>query len=147
MHLTLTSFPGKHIFMVTTCSWKVVRNSLCRGMDLMFCNAEQMQIHVNTDISTSHRHMFRQKVYNLTHRAFKIQLEEQINYVTEILSALINVKYSSFKGRDRKAFFFKAQASRSYGTLWQACYLLFLHGDRLKGNTKLYWTYFGFPPP
>lgn len=138
MHLTLTSFPGKHIFMVTTCSWKVVRNSLCRGMDLMFCNAEQMQIHVNTDISTSHRHMFRQKVYNLTHREFKIQLEEQINYVTEILLALINVKYSSFKGRDRKAFFFKAQASRSYGTLWQACYLLFLHGDRLKGNTKLY---------
>lgn len=75
----------------------------------MFSNAEQMQILVNTDISTSPSHMFRQKVYNLKHRAFKIQLEEQINYVTEILSALINVKYSSFKCKDRKAFFFKAQ--------------------------------------
>lgn len=84
-------------------------------MDLMFCNAEQMQIHVNTDISTLPRHMFRQKVYNLKHRAFKIQLEEQINYVTEILSALINVKYSSFKGRDRKAFSLKHRPAEAMG--------------------------------
>jgi len=82
---------------------------MCCGTDLMFSIAEQMQIHVNTDISTSPCQMLRQKVYNLKHQAFKIQLEVQINYVTEILSALINVKYSSFKGRERKAFFFKAQ--------------------------------------
>lgn len=94
--------------------------------------------------------MFRQKVYNLKHQAFKIQLEEQINYVTEILSALINVKYSSFKSRDRKAFFFKAQvvvyiAGRSYGTFWQAYYLLFLHGDRLKNKIQSYLNPVEFP--
>lgn len=38
------------------------KSSLYRGTDLMFSNAEQMQIHVNTDISTSPSHMFRQKV-------------------------------------------------------------------------------------
>ncbi len=52
--------------------------------------------------------------------------------------ALINVKYSSFKGRDRKAFSLKHRPAEAMGHYGRLAIYSSLHGDRLKGNTKLY---------